>query len=194
MVYFAKVPAPGRVKTRLCPPLTPAEAAGLYSGFLRDVLRPVPEARTIVYAWPAEEISNLHEITDLEIRPQRGADLWERMTVCFDELLEAGHSAVVLRNTDSPDLPPDIVEQAIERARPGRVVLGPDAGGGYYLVALAEPCPALFQADVEGAATVFESTVARARELGLEVDVLAEHRDVDDYDDLLALWRGRARD
>ena len=38
LIVFAKAPEPGRVKTRLCPPLTPEEAAALYEAFLRDAL------------------------------------------------------------------------------------------------------------------------------------------------------------
>ena len=38
LLVMAKRPYPGRTKTRLCPPLLPEEAAGLYECFLRDVL------------------------------------------------------------------------------------------------------------------------------------------------------------
>src|SRR5579885_2303594 len=34
---MAKAPVPGRVKTRLVPPLTPTMAAALSAGFLRDI-------------------------------------------------------------------------------------------------------------------------------------------------------------
>ncbi len=74
VVYFAKVPAPGRTKTRLCPPLTPAEAAGLYCGFLADVLQPVDGARTLVYAWPPDELEEIEGLVPdgLELRGQAG--------------------------------------------------------------------------------------------------------------------------
>ena len=38
LLVFAKVPQPGRVKTRLCPPLAPEQAAALYEAFLLDAL------------------------------------------------------------------------------------------------------------------------------------------------------------
>lgn len=38
LVIFAKAPIPGEVKTRLCPPLTPDEAATLHGTFVLDVL------------------------------------------------------------------------------------------------------------------------------------------------------------
>ncbi len=38
LVIFAKAPIPGQVKTRLCPPLTPDEAASLHGSFVLDML------------------------------------------------------------------------------------------------------------------------------------------------------------
>ena len=38
LIVFAKPPVPGRVKTRLTPPLSPEDAARLYGAFLQDAL------------------------------------------------------------------------------------------------------------------------------------------------------------
>src|SRR5690349_12149547 len=38
LVIFAKAPIVGEVKTRLCPPLTPDEAATLHGSFVLDIL------------------------------------------------------------------------------------------------------------------------------------------------------------
>ncbi len=85
------------------------------------------------------------------------------------------------------------VSEALAAAGPGKVVLGPDVGGGYYLIVLAAPCPELFAEVEEGASSVFEVTQKRAEALGLEVVVLPEERDVDSFDDLLAMWQARMR-
>lgn len=56
LVMMARLPAAGRVKTRLCPPLTPAQAATLYAAFLRDLvelLRTVPGVHPIIAYAPA---------------------------------------------------------------------------------------------------------------------------------------------
>ena len=47
VVYFAKAPVAGQVKTRLVPPLTAVEAASLYGAFLRQVVVPVECAQTV---------------------------------------------------------------------------------------------------------------------------------------------------
>lgn len=197
VAYFAKVPAPGRVKTRLCPPLTHDEAAALYGAFLRQVVRPVGGCATFLYGWPEDELSQLIvqlpglEGGDIEVRPQRGEDLWARMNQCYAELFEAGHRPVVIRNTDSPDLEEDLVQRAVAAVRPGRVALGPDPGGGFYLLALDRPRPELLRGLDEGADTVRAATERRIAELGLEVEILPERADVDTYDDLLKLWAAR---
>ena len=193
MVYFAKAPRQGQVKTRLCPPLTPAEAAGLYGAFLRDLLVPVQDARTLVYGWPADGLGELRPLVpnELALRPQRGEDLFERMAACFAELFQEGHRPVLIRNTDSPDLPMQRITVALERCQPGHVVLGPDLGGGYYLIALAEPCPQLFQGVAGGDYGDFQSLRQRAEQLGLQVEELPAERDVDTFQDLLQMWRDR---
>lgn len=201
-VYFAKAPVPGAVKTRLCPPLTTEEACALYEVFLGRVVHPVPGARTLVYGWPGGELDRLRATVPglvpvaggaraIELRPQVGADLWARMIDCFAGLFAEGHRPVVIRNTDSPDLEMELVTEAIERCEMGTVVLGPDLGGGYYLVALAAPCPELFAGLDEGASTVFEATRRRAGELGLRVEILPERPDVDTFEDLVSMWRRR---
>jgi hypothetical protein len=43
VVIMAKAPEAGRVKTRLCPPLSPAEAAELSRCFLLDTIERVRE-------------------------------------------------------------------------------------------------------------------------------------------------------
>jgi len=190
VVYFAKAPRPGQVKTRLCPPLTPREAAHLYAAFLQELLVAVPGARTLVYGWPDDGLEELRALVpeQLELRPQQGADLYARMEGCFEELFREGHVPVLIRNTDSPDLPQERIMAALESSRPGRVVVGPDLGGGYYLIALAEPCPELLRGARDGDVT---SLKRRALQLGLQVVELPAERDVDTFEDLLQMWRDR---
>lgn len=195
MVYFAKSPLAGRVKTRLCPPLRPAEAAALYGAFLQDGVRPVPGARTLVYGWPPDDLDRLASWIGcgLELRPQHGDDLWERLAACVRELLGEGHACVVVRNTDSPDLPVVRVQEAIAAAAPGRVVLGPDQRGGFYLIAVSAPCDDLLLGLPEGDDAVLRRVRRRAQELGLELVQLTPELDVDTFEDLMALWRSRGR-
>ena len=193
MVLFGKAPRPGLVKTRLCPPLTPIEAAALYGAFLRQTVVPHAGATTYLYGAPADALAELQPYVPAGVllRPQVGVDLWARLTACFAELFAAGHDRVLVRGTDSPDVSRARLDEALAACRAGRVVLGPDPGGGYYLIALAAPAPGLFDLGPVASADVLALTCVRARILGLDVVRLAVERDVDTYADLLALWNAR---
>jgi hypothetical protein len=87
-----------------------------------------------------------------------------------------------LINSDSPTLPPAVLQAAIEALRaPGdRIVLGPADDGGYYLIGLKHAHRRLFQDIAWSTPTVLASTLDRAREIGLESTLLPSWYDVDD--------------
>ena len=105
-------------------------------------------------------------------------------------LLEAGHGAACLLNSDSPTLPVGyLVAAATALAAPGdRVVLGPSTDGGYYLIGLKRPHRGgLFEGVEWSTERVFRQTLARCAELGLPVFELPAWYDVDDADGLRVL-------
>src|SRR5439155_16450560 len=95
----------------------------------------------------------------------------------------------VVLNSDSPTLPTSLlVETANVLAQPGdRAVLGPASDGGYYLLGLKQAHPHIFDDIAWSTSRVAEETLARAREIGLDVHVLAPWYDVDDTSALRAL-------
>lgn len=216
LILFAKQPVPGLAKTRLTPPLAPAQAARLYRAFLADVVGesrafvgPTSEVWLAVLAhggWPPPglrrpaaappgdaPLPDPPDVPWLGLLRQEGPDLSARLQAAFEVAFRNGLRRVVVRNTDSPLLPPERVREAFAALRePGiECVLGPDFGGGYYLVGLDQPRPELF-ADLarwgrQDAASVFDETLAAARSLGLGTLVLAEEADVDVPGDLARL-------
>jgi glycosyltransferase A (GT-A) superfamily protein (DUF2064 family) len=68
------------------------------------------------------------------------------------------------------------------------VVLGPTHDGGYYLIALDRPRPALFQSIPWSTPSVLPATAERASVLGLSVRMLDRLRDVDTIEDVRAEW------
>ncbi|HXG57058.1 MAG TPA: DUF2064 domain-containing protein, partial [Vicinamibacterales bacterium] len=66
------------------------------------------------------------------------------------------------------------------RTRAADVVLGPSTDGGYFLIALSRPIDGLFAGVSWSTAAVLEQTLARARALGLSVDIIDAWYDVDD--------------
>jgi rSAM/selenodomain-associated transferase 1 len=196
LIVFAKAPAPGRAKTRLTELLTAAEAAALYEAFLRDTLAAqatLAERRgatlRLYHAgprWPARltpEAASLHR--------QQGNDLGERIDAAFRETFADGADAALVTGTDHPTLPPAFVARGLDALRDGSreaVCLGPTEDGGFYLLGLTRPRPALFAGMTYSHAEVFEQTLARATaDAGAPPVVLPEWYDVDRPADLRRL-------
>lgn len=189
LIAFAKPPEPGRVKTRLVPPLTAEDAAALYAGFVRDAARSFAGLGADV-RWYVEGGSG----SGLPFDPgrgdpvfaQRGEGLGPRMLHAFAESFAAGYDRVVIVGTDMPTLPADFIEVAFESLEtPARtVVLGPAEDGGYYLLGLNHLYGRLFDGLSYSHERVFEEAVARAGELDAGLVVLPSWYDVDSGDDL----------
>jgi hypothetical protein len=193
LIIFAKEPAPGQVKTRLCPPLSPEAAARLYGQFLRDVLQEMatlPATNlTVAYA-PASARPFFQKlvIPETHLVAQTGDDLGERLRQAFAWGFAQGAPAVLIRNSDSPDLPGSVIMEAKEVLGRGQAqaVLGPCPDGGYYLVGLKSPQPELFREIAWSGPTVLADTLARAHGLGLTVHLLPSWPDIDTVEDLRA--------
>jgi uncharacterized protein len=186
-------------------------AAQLYHSFLLDILEEmgrIPEVRlALAFSPPAAQgFFQTLAPPGMDLFPQEGEDLGERMARACARGFAAGHSPVLLRGSDTPDLPAAVVSEAREVLAAGhcQVVLGPATDGGYYLVGLATPQPALFQGPVWSSSTVLESTLKTARQQGLTVHLLPAWTDIDTPADLLAFlhragpmpqpgWRSRLK-
>lgn len=195
LVIMAKPPRPGRVKTRLCPPLTPEEAAGLYRAFLVDIGRETrawPRACDRYVAWAGEEEDapdDLREALGDGFRwlRQVGDDLTARMERVFTDLQQAGYRRVVMRNSDTPHLPMSLLAQAFDALDGGALVLGPDLDGGYYLAGLDCSPDGVFPR-IMSTESVLAETARLAGARGLRVVQLEPFLDVDNRDDLAMLW------
>lgn len=197
IAVMAKASIAGRTKTRLVPPLTHEEAASLNTAFLRDVADNILAAAALadITGWMAyapagsEGFFRTHLPASIglveTVRPDLGACLHHAAS----SLLDAGHDAVCLLNSDSPTLPIGyLVAAATALAAPGdRVVLGPSTDGGYYLIGIKQPHQALFQNVEWSTERVFRQTLARCAEAELPVFQLPAWYDVDDADALRAL-------
>ena len=192
LLVVAKRPAAGRTKTRLCPPLTRAEAAELYRCLLLDTLdliRSVPGVKPIIAYLPEAAAGYFQELApDFDLLPQRGADLGERLDNALTHCLAKGFRQAVIMNSDGPTLPAENLRMAFEvLEKEVDVVLGPCEDGGYYLVGITRPQPGLFRGMEMSTETVMAETLARARELKLSVATLPGWYDVDTAGDLARL-------
>lgn len=203
VIVFAKAPRPGEVKTRMCPPLSPGEAAELYASMLADVLDATARAAVelcidpLLAVHPPGLCAELaREVpTRFRVIAQRGPDLSARMCWAVREAGAAGITRVLLRGSDSPTLDGAVLASALADLDEHDVVLRPDRDGGYNLVGLRRPTPEIFEHRMS-TPSVLEDTLSRARKLGLAVKVAEPGFDLDTLADLrwLARERGRAAD
>ncbi len=193
LIIFAREPSPGQVKTRLCPPLSGEAAARLYRCLLEDILEEtarVPGLTPALSFTPDSAGTFFQELTPAGffIFPQEGADLGSRLIRAFDRGWAAGFKTILIRNSDSPDLPTKMVTDAVQvlESKQADLVLGPSPDGGYYLVGLKTPQPQLFEGIPWSTSSVLADTLARARQLPLTAHLLPPWPDIDTIADLQA--------
>ena len=198
LVVFAKAPIAGQVKTRLCPPLTPDEAATLHGSFVLDALErtrtavstfKLPVDRYLACA-PASTLAFfkiMEERQAVMLLDQQGDDLGARMHGACETLFARGYRRVVIVGTDVPSLPIVRYRQAFESLAQHDLVLGPALDGGYYLIGLKAPARELFHDVPWSTERVLQITKERGATLGLDIGCLPEWRDVDTIDDLQTL-------
>ncbi|HVM40688.1 MAG TPA: TIGR04282 family arsenosugar biosynthesis glycosyltransferase [Acidimicrobiia bacterium] len=185
LVVIAKAPVAGRSKTRLCPPCTPDEAATLAEAALADTLAAVasvPERRRVLVldGRPGRWLP-----PGFEVIPQRNGGLDHRLAGAFDDV---GGPALLV-GMDTPQLTPTLLAFALDRLEGEAVdaVLGPALDGGYWAVGLRQPRADAFVGVPMSTAATGENQVTRLTSLGLTVVSLPALRDVDHFDDALAV-------
>lgn len=188
VLVFAKAPRAGDVKTRLASGVGDAAAAGIYRRMGRAVIDQLAGVRagiTVCYAPCGAEDEVREWLGDVPGRywPQPDGDLGRRMRLMFDRAFEAADRVVVI-GTDAPTVGADTVHRALDALDSADVVLGPATDGGYYLMGLRAPDPALFADIPWSTERVLGETVVRARESGARVTYLEPQSDIDTVDDL----------
>lgn len=198
LVIFAKAPIPGEAKTRLCPPLTPDEAATLHGSFVLDTLErtksavatfQLPFQRYLACAPFSEHVffKIMEERHRVRLLDQVGKNLGQRMHRTFVDLFAQGYKQVIIVGTDVPTLPLTVYQEAFAILGRCDAVLGPALDGGYYLIGLTKPTEELFAEIPWSTDQVLAATQQQAKTLGMSVGLTATWRDVDTIADLHTL-------
>jgi hypothetical protein len=187
---FAKEPLPGRVKTRLCPPLTAADAARLYRTCLEETLAAmagVPAELTLFYDGSVAFFRK--HFPRLRLVPQQGDDLGARLDHALQHLLTGGARAAALIGTDSPDLPPSLVAAAFAALADHDLAVIPAADGGYVLLGARSHRTELFRDIPWSTPQVWPVTRQKAVRLDLSWREVGRWEDLDDLAALQRLIR-----
>ena len=187
LAVMAKAPRPGKVKTRLSPPLTLEQTAALNVRFLRDTtenMAAVPLAAGLISYTPVgdEELFAGLLPETFALVAQRGDAFGERLLAAAEDILALGYGAVCLIDSDSPTVPYAAFAEAVETLGEGKadVVLGPSHDGGYYLIGLRQAHAEPFANITWSTGSVLEETIEQCREAKLKVHLLPTWYDVDD--------------
>lgn len=138
---------------------------------------------------PGEALEEMRAwLPGMRLLAQSGPDLGARMADAFARAFARGASRVALVGTDTPGVTRETVALALSALDAADIVLGPAEDGGYYLVALRGPRPALFAGIDWSTPRVLDETRARAAAAGLAVRELTPLADIDTLDDLRRAW------
>jgi rSAM/selenodomain-associated transferase 1 len=200
-ILFARVPAPGFVKTRLIPHLGAERACALHAACVGDVAdlleRALPEAQKWLY-W-SEAPGPEFFLGELALPPsfgmalQSGLELGERMGRALERTLTPGNmngaQRVLLVGSDSPTLPPAYLREALDALTRHDMVLGPSDDGGFYLVGARKFDRSAFDGVEWGTSQVFARTAANIVRAGLSLHTLPRWYDLDEWPDVERLLR-----
>jgi len=199
LTIMAKAPRPGRVKTRLSPPLTPEEAAAINTCFLEDTTKNIAEVAELggsVGVISYTPVGDEHLFEGLfpegyRLIAQRGDGFGERLLTTAQDLFAHGFGSVCLIDSDSPTVPRKAFAMAVDALKHegDRIVLGPSHDGGYYLIGMKQAHYEIFKDITWSTSTVFDETVAAVRSIGVELITLPMWYDVDDAETLALLRR-----
>ncbi len=191
MMVIAKTPEVGRVKTRLCPPLSLEQACDVAWACLLDTLdtvASVPAARHVLVldGEPGPWIPDIFEVI-----AQRGNGLSERLAAAFSDVADAG----IVIAMDTPQVTIQHLSAGLRSLTHGAdAVLGLADDGGYWVIGLRRgvDVTAVFE---NVPMSTSQTGAAQRRQLdllGLRTTMLPAHRDIDTVEDLYVVVAGMA--
>jgi rSAM/selenodomain-associated transferase 1 len=172
VIVLARVPEPGRVKTRLIPSLGADGACRVHERLLEHTLATVAETERPAWLYLAGDQTRMRASAEqygFRLRRQRGGDLGVRMAAALAEVHEQGFERVALVGSDCPVLDRPYLDQALAALGHAEFVLGPAEDGGYVL--LGSACAAPWSEDPLngvrfGGCCARADTLSRLRALG----------------------------
>lgn len=195
LVLFVRAPVPGRVKTRLARHLGHDAACTLYRALVDDLL---VSARVAGYpialfhdGTAAAELPADWRRCAVQVSPQQGESLGERMAAAFVQGFADGWRRILLLGSDIPELDAAIIHAAAVALDDHDAVIAPAVDGGYCLIALKRDTyrSEIFHDIPWSTDRVFELTLERCHQASLSVATLQALQDFDTLDDIESYCR-----
>jgi glycosyltransferase A (GT-A) superfamily protein (DUF2064 family) len=182
VIVLAKAPVPGRVKTRLCPPCTPEQAAALAMAAVLDTLHAAADVDATRHLLVLDGDPGGWVPDGWEVVPQCDGGLDRRLGAAFCRRRWAGGAR---RHGHTPQLDPAVVARAGAAvvSAPGVGVLGMANDGGFWIVALSAGGPEDFEGVPMSDADTGALQLERLIERGHRVELVESLTDVDSWDE-----------
>jgi glycosyltransferase A (GT-A) superfamily protein (DUF2064 family) len=176
-MVMAKAPVAGRVKTRLTPVYSAAQAAALAEAALRDTLAVLAGIAGVRRVVVLDGAAGPWLPAGFAVVAQTGGGLDERLAAAFGGC----DGPALLVGMDTPQLTADLLRPALEPGGWDRADawFGPAADGGFWALGLARPDPALLRGVPMSRPDTGRLQRERLLAAGLTVRDLPELRDVD---------------
>lgn len=199
LLVLAKAPVPGQVKTRLCPPASPTQAARIAAAALRDTLDAVlavPAVAPVValtgnLTCAVDAAALREQLRAATVLPQRGGTLGQRIAASIaDAATLVAHRPVLQIGMDTPQASAALLTHCLDVLHHDGMdaALGPAADGGWWVLGVRHPRLAELIAEVPTSrADTGQRTLAALRAAGARVAQLPELCDVDTWRDAVAV-------
>lgn len=183
LIVIAKSPVAGRVKTRLSPPYTLEHAARIAEASLADTLEVVANTPALARTLVLEGEPDWWLPEGVDVLPQRGSGLDERLAAAFVDVESALRAPMLLIGMDTPQVSSDLLASASRRlvSEGFGAVLGPATDGGWWALGLHSADPAALLGVQMSTSTTCADQRARLQSRGLAVGEVATLTDVDDH-------------
>jgi glycosyltransferase A (GT-A) superfamily protein (DUF2064 family) len=177
ILVLAKQPVPGRVKTRLCPPCTPEQAATVARAAIEDTLDAVDASRAAARVLVVDgHIPPRPDWT--EVRQVNGG-LDARLAHAFASTACGGWASLLI-GMDTPQVTPELLDGAALVLEDADAAFGLAADGGWWALALRDPAHAQVLRDIPTSRPdTGVRTLKALQRRGLRVAMLRVLRDVD---------------
>ena len=188
IAILAKAPLPGLAKTRLAPTLGAEGAAQLQARFIERAVTTAQAAAigpVTLWAAPAHPaFQTISALFGVALAEQPEGDLGARMQAA----IAAANGPAIVIGTDCPALTLEHLRTAARALMDGvDVVIVPVEDGGYGLIGMRRPQPALFAGMTWSTSSVMAETRRRLTKLGLSWREPARLWDIDEPADLARL-------
>ncbi len=184
LAVMARTPRLHHTKTRLVPALGAQGALQAHTRLVEDMLRRlhplVGVDRSLWVTHEDQTVARWAELGECSLSRQPEGDLGARMQGIFEQLLVGGAQAACVVGADVPSINAEFVTRAFTHLLHADVVLAPAEDGGYGLIGMKSPWPALFEGVEWGSAEVLHQTLTAARRVDLRVHLLPCVWDVDE--------------